>query len=117
MNAYRFRTLLIEHEGGVWSAHCLEYDIAAQANSLSDVQHEIYRVLVAHIVVAKENNQEPFTGLGRAPAEYWEMFDATNLDLVVRDGEFDDELDDEEDDIPHPAMLPGLDMRIARRLV
>jgi hypothetical protein len=102
-------TLLIEREGGAWTAQCLEYDIAAQASSFSDITYEICRVLAAHMVVATTLEQEPFVGLGRAPNEYWEMFDSTKVSVQI-------ELSDHEsEEIPHPSMLPELNMRIAER--
>lgn len=70
---------IVFQEGDWWSAQCLEYDIAAQAHSLSELRHEIERVLTAHVVLAKRQDREPFAGMRRAPEKFWEMYERARL--------------------------------------
>jgi hypothetical protein len=70
--------LLIFKEDGWWIAQCLDYDIAAQARTLPDVQYEIQRVLVGRISMAKKLSIDPFEGLAPAPEGYLKMFKDTN---------------------------------------
>ncbi len=65
--------LLIFKEDDWWIAQFLEYDIAAQARTLSDVQYEIQRVLVGRVTMAEKLNIDPFEGLAPAPKEYLQM--------------------------------------------
>jgi len=74
------RFLLFEHKDG-WSAQCLEYDFATQAETLSDLYYEIERALAGHITVSAKLGSRPFEGLGRAPQKYWDMFDRAPLKL------------------------------------
>jgi len=74
------RFLLFEHKDG-WSAQCLEYDFATQAETLSDLYYEIERALAAHITVSVKLGSRPFEGLGRAPQKYWDLFDRAPLKL------------------------------------
>ncbi|TKB74210.1 MAG: hypothetical protein E8D46_10190 [Nitrospira sp.] len=61
--------------GEGWSAQCLEYDIAMQAKSMTDLMYEVYRVLLGNFIVSKELGVEPFASLKRAPPVYWQLFD------------------------------------------
>jgi hypothetical protein len=65
--------LLIFKEDEWWVAQCLEYDIAAQAKTLNDVQYEIQRVLVGRMFVASQFKIEPFEDVPPAPAWYKEL--------------------------------------------
>ena len=62
-----------------WTAQCLEYDIAAQAKTFSDLRYEVDRVINSHIVVSEELGQEPFAGIGPAPRKFWEMYEDAKL--------------------------------------
>src|ERR1700722_4656237 len=72
-------SVLAFHEGDCWSAQCLEYDIATQAATLPDLFYEVERVLMGHLVVAKELGREPFARLSPAPHRYWTMYEQASL--------------------------------------
>ena len=63
-------SVLIFKESGWWVAQCLEYDIAAQARTLKDVQYEFQRVFLGRIFAAQELGIDPFEGIPPAPDEY-----------------------------------------------
>ncbi len=65
--------LLIFKEDDWWIVQCLEYDIAVQARTLSDVQYEFQRVLVGRIRMAEQLNINPFEDLAPAPSGYLQM--------------------------------------------
>ncbi len=65
-SAYEVSAILFE-EGDWWSAQCLEYDIAAQAKTLSGLLYEVERVLISHLCIAEELGRKPFEGLEPAP--------------------------------------------------
>lgn len=71
-------SLLIFKEDDWWVAQCLEYDIAAQARTLPDVQYEIQRVLVGRIAMAKKLEIDPFEDLSPAPEVYSKMSENTD---------------------------------------
>jgi hypothetical protein len=58
----------------MWSAQCLEYDMATQANTLSDLYYEIEKMIVGQIVVSRELDLEPFEQLPPAPDKFWKLF-------------------------------------------
>lgn len=70
---YLLRAVVFQN-GQRWIAQCLEYDIATQADSPGALLYELERILVAHVLVAEKNGQEPFAGLPRAPERFWEMY-------------------------------------------
>jgi hypothetical protein len=76
------RFLLFEHKDG-WSAQCLEYGFATQAETLSDLYYEIESVIVGHITVSARLGSRPFEEFGRAPQKYWDMFDRAPLKLEL----------------------------------
>lgn len=61
-------------EAGVFSAQCLDYDIAAQSKSLARLHQEIARVLTVHVAASRQLNQEPFSHLGPAPERFWHSY-------------------------------------------
>jgi hypothetical protein len=66
--------LLIFKDCDWWVAQCLEYDIAAQARTLKDVQYEIQRVIIGRIAAAKQLGTDPFEDIPPAPEEYHRIF-------------------------------------------
>lgn len=67
-------SVVIFQEGDWWVAQGLEFDIATQAKTPSDLDYELQRILIGHMVSAKEEGVEPFATLPPAPQEYWEMW-------------------------------------------
>ena len=67
--------LLVYEDCDSWVAQCLEYDIAAQATTLPDLEYEIQRVLIGRIYTAKQLGIEPFEGLPPAPDAYRRIFE------------------------------------------
>lgn len=75
---------------GPWCvAQCLEYDIATRARSMSALYYEVERIVAAHILYARQEGQEPFANITRAPKRFWQMYKDANLSLEpVRSKEF-----------------------------
>ena len=71
------RVLMLEGKdaGEGWSAQCLEYDVAMQAKTMTDLIYEVNRVLIGNMIVSKELGLKPFASLKRAPPVYWQLFD------------------------------------------
>jgi len=82
-SAYQISAILFE-EGEWWSAQCLEYDVAAQAKTLSDLLYELERVLVSHLCVAEELGRKPFEGLEPAPKKFWDLYQKAHARIVTR---------------------------------
>ena len=62
--------VLIFQEEGLWIAQGLEYDIAAQSKSLTDLPNIFAQTIMAHIMARREHNQEPFEGINKAPDNF-----------------------------------------------
>ncbi len=81
----RFKVVLIEHlDSGWYSAQCLEYDIAVQAQGVNNVLLELERVLKGHIAVSKKMKVPPFKNLPKAPKKFWSVFEKANWQARVR---------------------------------
>jgi hypothetical protein len=80
--AIKISAILID-EGEWWAAQCLEYDVAAQAPSITALQYELQRVLVSHVCIAAELGREPFENLPPAPQKYWDMFTSARVRVDV----------------------------------
>lgn len=74
-------SVLAFQEGEKWSAQCLEYDISAQADLISDLPMAFERALVGHIIVSKQLGLEPLEGLGGAPKIFWDLFAKASMEL------------------------------------
>lgn len=61
-------------DGDWWVAQCLEYDIAAQAKTIPDVEHELARVFAGQMILRVKNGQQPLEGIPQAPRKFWERF-------------------------------------------
>ena len=70
------RVVLFEEEPGAWSAQCLDYDIAAQAQTFFDLQDEIVRVLATHVAASVQLGREPFSGIKEAPQRFWQLYES-----------------------------------------
>jgi predicted RNase H-like HicB family nuclease len=75
MKAIRIRAVVFQ-ESGWWCAQCLEYDIATQARTITELKAELKKVLTIHIELALERGQEPFAVFPKAPERYFQMYDA-----------------------------------------
>src|SRR3972149_10541583 len=69
----RLRVVIFQ-EGEWLCAHCLEYDFATQAKSLSDLQSGLERLIAGHIAISPKHGLKPFRNVRQAPAKYWEPF-------------------------------------------
>ena len=67
-------SVVVIQEGEWWSAQCLQYDIAAQAKTIEDLQHELAKTLLAYMVLSKEKGVEPLSDIEPAPQKYWDMY-------------------------------------------
>lgn len=66
-----------------WVAQCLEYDVAAQARTLNDVQYEFQRVFIGRIAAAQELGIDPFEDILPAPEEYRKVVEDADKTLKV----------------------------------
>lgn len=82
---YKMDVVLFEREPGNWVAQCLQYDIGAQAESLPELVYEIQRSLVGHVVIALENDLDPFECLPAAPDEYRGKWEASRITIQTEE--------------------------------
>lgn len=57
-----------------WVAQCLEYDIAAQGKTFSDVKRAFERTFIGQVMLDIKSGKEPLCGIPKAPDIYWERF-------------------------------------------
>ena len=61
-------------EHALWVVQCLEFDVAAQGETIAEAQRSFEREFAAQMTVYLVNDQDPFSILQPAPERYWEMF-------------------------------------------
>lgn len=67
-------SVLIFREANRWVAQGLEYDIAAQADSIPAVKKAFFRAFFSQAAVNVENGKEPLEDVPEAPAFYRDEF-------------------------------------------
>ena len=67
-------TILIQHEGCGWAAQCLEYDIAAQGDSIRQATENFEHTFVGQVILDLRQGKQPLEGFGIAPKDYWERY-------------------------------------------
>jgi len=68
-------SILLVREEDRWVAQCLDYDIAAQGRSLSDVKQAFAKMFIGQILVDLHHSVEPLSTFSRAPEKYWKQFE------------------------------------------
>jgi len=67
-------SLLITNDGGTYTAQCLQFDIAAQGASISEVKERFAGTFTSYIAIDLEKGQIPLMGIQQAPLEYWNLW-------------------------------------------
>jgi len=67
-------SVLLIKEEDKWVAQCLDYDIAAQGETLDAARSRFARTFVGQVMVDLHHHQEPLEGIKPAPRKYWAMF-------------------------------------------
>ena len=66
--------VLLMKDGGVWTAQCLEHNIAAQGKTTDEAILELTRTIVGELALRAERGQEGLADIPRAPDAYWRLF-------------------------------------------
>jgi len=74
---------ILYEDGGHWIAQGLEYDITAQATSLTDLPQRFAMKVVAEVAISLDLERKPLEGLGEAPTMFWRMFEKASVDLSI----------------------------------
>lgn len=61
--------VILKKDGEWWVARCLEHDIAVQARDLDQLQYDLGRVLLSHVLFDLQNERPPLHAIPQAPAE------------------------------------------------
>ena len=69
-----FVSVLLMREENRWVAQCLEYDIAAQADSISGVKKAFSKAFVSQVAVNVRHGKKPLQDVPKAPDFYRQMF-------------------------------------------
>ena len=55
--------------GGMYVAHCLEFDLVVTANTIQEVKNKMRALLITHLEYASDNSLDPSSS---APQMYWD---------------------------------------------
>jgi len=67
-------SVLLRRENEMWAAQCLEYDLAAQGQTISEAKEAFEKTFVGQIIVDIKSGKQPLEGVQQAPREYWDKF-------------------------------------------
>ncbi len=67
------RVLLLKGQES-WIAQGLEYNIAAQGDTVREAKEAFLQTVVGQIAIDRQFGQEALEGISPAPREYWEQF-------------------------------------------
>ena len=76
--AFRLKILLCkEGSEGIWKwvAQCLQYDIAAQGDTIAEAKVAFERTFCGQIAVDLAKGRQPLEGIPEAPRGYWDKFE------------------------------------------
>ena len=99
--------ILFESKNGMWSAQCLQYDIAAQADSFHGILYEFERVVISNVALSHELGRKPFEGMKEAPQEFWQLYESASTNVTKTPSPF--RVDD------YSPLIPQMDMRVAEQ--
>ena len=66
--------VVIVNENGIWVSQCLDYDIAAQGESIRDSMEAFVQTVAAQILMDIKDEKTPLTDLPKAPEMYWDFY-------------------------------------------
>ena len=68
--------LIKEHyeQKTLWVAQCLDYDVAAQGETIQEAKEAFGVAFSAQLAVYIDDNQNPLEMIPPAPQEYWDKF-------------------------------------------
>lgn len=69
----KLNLLLMNHQG-TWVLQCLQYDIAAQGETIDAAKRAFARAFLGQVIVNIEHGKEAMADVPRAPTEYWDRF-------------------------------------------
>lgn len=87
-NVFFSLSILLFQENSIWVAQCLEKDIVAQGDSVSDVVKAFKHTLIGQIILDTQDKKEPLVDITSAPAMYWGMFKEAKMYEASRPLEF-----------------------------
>ena len=90
-------SILLLKDGGLWTAQCLEYDIAAQGSDIHEAISEFHKTLAFEVAYSHERGLPPLHGIPAAPQYYWKVFEESGEPIMPRSK-------------PSPFRLEGLDL-------
>lgn len=75
------RIVVIQEEGGMFAAQCLEYDICTQADSIETLKGRLCAQIEIERMVSLNHTGEEFGGIAPAPEFFHSLWEhATELD-------------------------------------
>src|SRR5262249_54019993 len=67
--------VVVFQDAGHWVGQCLEYDIAAQAETIDDLNVRLQVVLRAELNESLDRSGRPFDGIEKAPERFQQMWE------------------------------------------
>jgi hypothetical protein len=80
MNQVRISVIAF-HDEGKWIAQCVEYDIAASAETLPKLRKAFEKAVIANICVNKELGHSGLDGIPAAPSKFRDLFNNADTGL------------------------------------
>lgn len=77
---------VVLHEGDLWVAQCLEYDIGAQAPDLDSLRTRLDVALRFELMESLERTGQPFGGIDPAPRRFHDLWEKRARSFTANDG-------------------------------
>lgn len=68
-------SILLVNDGGAWTAQCLQYDLAAQGDTIEAALRHFEQTFVGQLRWDLAEGRQPLEGIGQAPAEFWKTWE------------------------------------------
>lgn len=72
--SFELDVVFVKVDAGTWFAQGLQWDVAAQGDSIAQARRRFERTFRAQVVTDIRDGKAPLEGIGRAPEKYWDLF-------------------------------------------
>jgi hypothetical protein len=87
INTHDFRVgVVLYPEDGFWIAQGIEFDVTARGSSPVEASERFHDKFGAELIMSIEvGDEQPLSGVGSAPQEFWAMYNTAKMRVFVDD--------------------------------
>lgn len=73
---------VVFREGDAWVVQCIEYDIAAHAATITDLEHAFMRAVFENCIITEHLGRKPLEGIKPAPDRFRHMYEEAQHEIT-----------------------------------